>query len=136
VSAEALTKSAQEAIRLAEKATAGPWEQARHDFQTNRIYSRPAELVAELPTQTPAEFTDDSRFIIAARTIVPSQARIILSLVETIKAAQRLVANVYIDWRHAGGVDDCKHGYGKGIPCRKCDEAAVATAFADAMKGE
>jgi hypothetical protein len=91
------------------------------------------QLAQEAIKTAKVEHNDMTPF---ARATLRRNGLSILSLVESIKAAQRLVANVYIDWHHAGGVDDCKHGYGKGIPCRKCDEAAVATAFADAMKGE
>jgi len=30
----------------------------------------------------------------------------------------------YIPWTNAGGPNECKHGYARGIPCPECDRAA------------
>jgi hypothetical protein len=46
----------------------------------------------------------------------------------------------YLDWQHAGGDDECAHGYAVGVPCPRCDarqEAEVSDtkqAVADAAK--
>lgn len=35
----------------------------------------------------------------------------------------------YLDWANAGGPNECKHGYAKGIPCPQCDLAHDAEAY-------
>lgn len=50
------------------------------------------------------------------------------------QAKNRIETNyVYIGWQSAGGPNECKHGYAKGIPCPRCDEALVAAASSDML---
>ena len=42
-------------------------------------------------------------------------------------AAIRLFRNNYTPWVDAGGIDECEHGFARGIACRKCDFARVFT---------
>jgi hypothetical protein len=118
VSAEALTPMAQEAIRLAEKATAGPWQKNMGNVVTANNHR---DVVVRPDSDSPKR-AENNAFIIAARTLVPSQARIILSLVETIKAAPHTFT--------------CASKKYLGGPINSHCDCWKATAFADAMKGE
>jgi len=53
-----------------------------------------------------------------------------------LEAAKRFIDDKYIPWANAGGVDDCKHGYGAGIPCRQCDRKAVEVALSAPAGGD
>lgn len=52
------------------------------------------------------------------------------NLVRALLAAGRIIEDKYLSWHHAGGVNDCKHGYGEGIPCPKCDRETVLSVLA------
>lgn len=88
------------ALALAKKATPGPWKQGRYDFETNRIYAAYAKQICDCPTNRAAEFTDDSRFIATARTLLPASLRCLktaidglLLIVSDDKRAARELAN-------------------------------------------
>lgn len=49
------------------------------------------------------------------------------ALAKFVAAAKRIELGKYLDWSSAGGVDNCKHGYGAGIPCPRCDRETVKT---------
>jgi hypothetical protein len=39
---------------------------------------------------------------------------------------RRIVENRYPQWAMSGGVNECKHGFAEGIPCRECDADELA----------
>lgn len=60
---------------------------------------------------------------------------------EILGAFKRRHEDRYLQWTFAGGVNDCKHGFGEGIPCPKCDLKTIidyvdaATAQTGKQKG-
>jgi Lar family restriction alleviation protein len=51
-------------------------------------------------------------------------------LKNALEASGRYIKGQYLDWTKAGGVHNCKHGYGEGVPCPACDLDAVQSALA------
>lgn len=58
-----------------------------------------------------------------------AKAQFAARLAEALRAAKRLRDGKYLPWSNAGGVNDCAHGYGEGIPCPKCDAATLDAAL-------
>ncbi len=70
------------------------------------------------------------------------QARMFLARAEVARlrrvaeAGVRLHFDKYAQWANAGGENECPHGIGRGLACRKCDIATIRRdALAAALDG-
>lgn len=67
--------------------------------------------------------------VAAWNTRKPGLIAALREAVRALEAAVRLDNDKYIAWGYAGGVNDCAHGYGEGIPCEACDRVKVQDAL-------